>query len=63
MSRENGLPWLNLVIWLCFDCRDLHNACALPRRYEPVSKKLFGVVMLRDQKPGTEEELVQVCAV
>ena len=29
-------------------------------RYEPVSKKLFGVVMLRDSQPGTEAELVQV---
>ena len=30
-------------------------------RYEPVSKKLFGVVMLRDLQPGTEAELVKVC--
>jgi hypothetical protein len=29
-------------------------------RYEPVSKKLFGVVMLRDLQPGTEAELVKV---
>lgn len=32
-------------------------------RYEPVSKKLFGVVMLRDLQPGTEAELVKVCSV
>ena len=30
-------------------------------RYEPVAKKLFGVVMLRDLQPGTEAELVKVC--
>ena len=29
-------------------------------RYEPVSKKLFGVVMLRDLKPGEEAALVKV---
>ena len=32
-----------------------------PLRMFPESKKLFGVVMLRDLKPDVEAELVQVC--
>jgi len=55
-SMAYGAVFEKVLAWVWSDMR------WGPCRYEPVSKKLFGVVMLRDLQPGTEAELVKVCA-